>query len=405
MRAVDRYRAFLLDLDGVVYRGQEAVPGAAEAVAGLRDAGRRVVFITNNSARTPEQVADRLDGLGVAARPEEVVTSAQATATLVAREDGERTAFVIGEEGVRHALRDAGIEVLDGVPRSAGFVVVGWDRAVDYEKLRVATVLVGRGARLVATNEDASYPAPGGELWPGAGSLLAAVETASGVRATVVGKPHRALFDAAVERAGTDRVLVVGDRIETDVAGAVAAGLDAALVLTGTAGPHDLLNHDALPVAVLPDLSAIDVDRRWPRVRPAAEEDRDQVRKLLQDSGLVPGATGTDGAVVAEEGTVVGTAAADVSGDEAYLHSVAVDRGARGAGLGSLCVAAAVRRAAALGARRVFLLTEDADGFFSRLGFQALERGRLPSWAAEQGTHCSTGATAMVRDVVRARHQ
>ena len=405
MRPVDRYDAFLLDLDGVLYRGEDAVPGAAEAVGGLRAAERAVVFLTNNSARTPEQVADKLAGMGIEARPEEVVTSGQATARVLARlvaEDGRpRSAFVIGERGVREALGEAGIEVLDGDPPEAGFVVVGWDRQVDYGKLRTATVLVHRGARLVATNADPSYPAAGGESWPGAGALLAAVETASGASADVVGKPYRPLFDEALGRAGTDRALMVGDRIETDVAGAVSAGLDSALVLTGAARPADLLDRDPAASLVLDDVGGLLAERREVRVRDARPGDAPEVARLLRASGLEPADVDhvLRDTVVAEGDGLAATAAAAVHHDEAYLHSVAVAEDARGQRVGTLVTAAAIRRAAAAGARTAYLLTETAGAFFEGLGFEAGTRDDLPGWVVERATACSETATAMRRSV------
>ena len=169
------YDAFLFDLDGVLYRASEPVPGAAEAVGALRALGKRLAFLTNNSARTPEEVAAHLRSVGVEAAPEEVETSALSTAGFLRARDVS-TAFVVGERGLRDALSAAGVLLLDGEPDAADAVVVGWDRRVDYEKLRVASVLVQRGARLVASNADPSYPAPGGLAWPGAGAILAAIE-------------------------------------------------------------------------------------------------------------------------------------------------------------------------------------------------------------------------------------
>lgn len=395
----ERYEAFLFDLDGVVYRGSEAVPGAARALARLREAGRRVMFLTNNSARTPGQIVEKLKGLGVAADPREVVTSAQALAGLLAVRDGDRTAYVIGEDGVKEALRDAGLDVLEGRPERAGYVVVGWDRNVAYDDLRTATVLVGRGATLVATNADPSYPAEGGELWPGAGSILAAVETATGISAEVAGKPDTPLFEAALERAGTRSAAVIGDRIETDIAGARGAGLDGILVWTGAASPADLLDQDALPVATISSLEELFQEGPRPRIRPAGPGDSGRIERLLQKAGLDAADPPGDRVVAVDGEEVVGTATCDVQGDRAYLRSVAVSERARGFGFGVLVTAAAVRGAAARGARRVFLVTESAEGFFASLGFEPVERASLPAWVRSQSTVCSETATAMTRSV------
>jgi HAD superfamily hydrolase (TIGR01457 family) len=395
----EAYEAFLLDLDGVVYRGTEVVPGAARALARLRESGRRVLFLTNNSARTPEQIVEKLEGLGVAADPGEVVTSAQALAGFLAGRDGDRTAFVIGEDGVREALRDAGIEVLEGEPDRAGYVVVGWDRDLTYDDLRTASVLVGRGATLVATNADASYPAEGGELWPGAGSILAAVETATGVAAEVAGKPDAPLFEAALERAGTRSAAVIGDRIETDIAGARGAGLDGILVWTGAASPANLLDHDSLPVATLDGLEGLFEERPRARLRPAGPPDAVRVIALLEEAGLDAAEAPTETVVAIDGGDVVGTAACDVQGDQAYLRSVTVSESARGFGVGALVTAAAVRDAVARGARGVYLVTESAEGFFARLGFELLERRALPAWVRARSTECSESASPMTRSV------
>lgn len=379
--------------------------GAAEAVEELRGDGRRVLFLTNNSARTPEDVASKLRGMGIPAEPDEVLTSAQATAAFLARDvasSGRRaTAFVVGERGIVDALGGAGIEAGDPEP---DYVVVGWDRGVDYDKLRRAAVHVRAGARLVATNADATYPAPGGELWPGAGSLLAAVETASGRRATVIGKPHRPMFDAALERVGTRRALVVGDRLETDVAGAAGAGLDAALVLSGAAALADLPDAPALPVAVLPDLGNVLAPRPAVAIRRAASDDLDRVAALADPGGRFRDeiTAGLDRSVLAVDGEeILATAAADVGGDEGYLRAVATDEAARGLGIGALAVAGAARLAGEDGATRLSLLTEEAEGFFARLGFERTERGRLPAWILDRSRECPDGAVAMTRPLRR----
>lgn len=254
----ERYDALFLDLDGVLFRGAETVAGGPETLAALRADGQRIAFVTNNSAHTPEQVADKLAGHGYEARPDEVVTSALATADLLA-ERGATEAYVVGEEGIRRALADASVRVLDGEPAAAPFVVVGWDREVTYATLRTASLLVERGATLVATNADASYPAPDG-FWPGAGALLAAITTTTGAEPLIVGKPHPPLYLAALRRVGGERPLVVGDRLETDIAGAVALGWDSLLVLSGATSAGAADASAIRPTYVGPDVGALLAD-------------------------------------------------------------------------------------------------------------------------------------------------
>jgi glycerol-1-phosphatase len=255
MALADRYDAFLFDLDGVLYRAESPVEHAAEAVAELRRRDGAIVFMTNNSSRTPVQVAEKLTGVGVDAEPGEVVSSALVTADLL-RDRGISEAFVIGEDGVLEALADAGIALL-GVGASTGqAVVVGWDRAITYDKLRTAALLIQRGALLVATNADPTYPAPDG-MWPGAGSLLAAVVAATGAEPLVVGKPYAPLFEAACRRAGRDRPLVIGDRLDTDIEGAAALGLPSLLVLTGISNREQAATAAVRPTYVGDDLRAL----------------------------------------------------------------------------------------------------------------------------------------------------
>ena len=252
----DPYDAILLDLDGVLYRWPEPIPGAADAVAALRKAGKRIAFVTNNSSRTPAQVAERLASVGVEAEPEEVITSALATATILA-ERGTGSAFVIGEEGLLEALADVGIRVVKAPSDEVDAVVVGFDRGADYTKLKDASVLVERGASLVASNADHSFPAPGGESWPGAGALLAAIETTTGTRGEVFGKPEAPLFERALASVGGGRPLVVGDRLDTDIVGASRLGWDSALVLTGDARREDVESSTWKPTFLVDDLSGL----------------------------------------------------------------------------------------------------------------------------------------------------
>jgi HAD superfamily hydrolase (TIGR01457 family) len=254
-----RYDALMFDLDGVLYRGSEPVPGALETMHALRAAGANVVFLTNNSSRTPEQVSAKLGGMGMKSSPAEVVTSATATADLLAVRGGG-TAFVMGGDGVVGALMDAGLRVVDGEPEEVDLVVVGIDDDLTYARLRTACVLVHRGASFVATNADPTFPGPRGELWPGAGALVAAITTATGVEAEVVGKPHAPLFRAALRRAGGRSPLVIGDRLDTDIAGAAALGWDSLLVLSGVSTEEEMTASTYRPTYVAPDVRALLLD-------------------------------------------------------------------------------------------------------------------------------------------------
>lgn len=251
----ERYDCILFDLDGVLYRGEGAVPSAPPTLAELRRRSVRPVFLTNNSSRTPLQVAEKLRGIGIEAEPGEVVTSALATAELLAERGGGR-AFVIGQDGVREALSDAGIAIVDGDPEEADLVVVGYDGGATYGSLKRASLLVQRGARLVATNADGSYPAADG-LWPGAGALLAVITTTTGAEPEIVGKPFAPLFEAGRRRGGGGRPLVVGDRLDTDIEGAARLGWDSMLVLTGVSGREDVERLGIVPTVIAEDVSAL----------------------------------------------------------------------------------------------------------------------------------------------------
>ena len=397
----ERYDALLIDLDGVVYRGDEVIPGA-EALRQVRRMGPRILFLTNNSSRAPAHLADKLARLGVQAAPEEILTSGVATATLLRREGfGGGSAFVIGETGLREALTAAEIRILDGQPLGAELVVVGWDRSVDYEKLRTASLLVQRGARLVATNADASYPAPDG-LWPGAGAILSFITTTTGVTPTVVGKPHRAMFDAAIELTGATAPLVVGDRLDTDIAGAMAMGWDSLLVFSGAASPSELMWSDRVPTYLANDLTGLLGDPPAGRFRDATAEDANALRSLLRsaglsDEGLLERLAST---IVCDDhgGPLAATACLESVGGYGILRSVAVRADARAKGLGMLAVAAAARGAKALGIVNISLFTDEAETFFHRLGFRKMTRNELPEpvrSSRHAAMECAASATPM----------
>ena len=229
-----RYDGFVLDLDGCVYVGSEATSGASGAIRALREAGKGVVFATNDPRHAVEEYVRRLWGVGVRASASDVVTAGAATQHLLAETHSGETAFVIGTAAMQRHVSDAGMQVVNGtdVASHAAVVVVGGTDELCYDDLRHATLSLRSGAAFVAAGRDSTYPMPDG-LWPGTGAIVVALEYASDRTADVVGKPEPGLIRTAVDRLGAGRVLVVGDRLDADVAAAHAAGLDAALVLTG----------------------------------------------------------------------------------------------------------------------------------------------------------------------------
>lgn len=239
---LDGYAGLVLDLDGVVVLGAALISGADSALAAVRDAGVGVEFVTNNATRTPEQVAAVLMEAGVAARAEEVATSAMAAAELL--EPGT-PCLVIGMEGLRRAVADRGCtEVAE--PDRAEAVVVGLDRELRYDDLRRATLALRRGARFVAANTDRTFPALEG-LVPGAGAIVAALVAASDRQPEIAGKPYAPLFETAAAHLPPGRLLMVGDRLDTDIAGAAALGWDTALVLTGVSTAAEAAAADPPP--------------------------------------------------------------------------------------------------------------------------------------------------------------
>lgn len=254
----------ILDMDGVLWRGETALPGVVDFFATLRRKGIGVVLATNNATKVAVQYKEKLAGLGVDIAADRILTSAEATAGYLSEQyPAGTTAYVVGESGLEVALRNREFNLLQsdgyvGQGEHADVVVVGFTRHVCYPQLASAAHLVNNGARFVGTNPDVTFPSEWGPL-PGAGSLLAFLQAATGQEPLIVGKPNQAIFHEALARLGgtPQNTAMVGDRLETDIAGAQAAGLRTILLLSGVTGRQELDESDLQPDHVFDDLRAL----------------------------------------------------------------------------------------------------------------------------------------------------
>jgi glycerol 3-phosphatase-2 len=238
---VDGYDAVLLDLDGVVYLGPMAVPGAPEAVGRLHQREVKTGFVTNNAARPPAAVAAHLRELGIQADDADVVTSAQAAAHLLVDRFGEGSrVLVVGGAGILAALAERRLTPVHSADEDPVAVIQGWALDLTWEQLNEAAIAIHRGAHWVATNVDPTRPTDRG-LVPGNGAAVAAVRMAVTSQPEVAGKPFRPLLDETTTRLGATTPIFVGDRLDTDIAGAQIAGMDSMLVLTGSHRGRDVL--------------------------------------------------------------------------------------------------------------------------------------------------------------------
>jgi len=255
---LQRIRGWLIDLDGVIYRGEQVLDGAAEFVELLRLQEIPFLFLTNNSTRTPEQYAGRLRSMGIAAEPREFYTSALATAKYLTRraEPGSRI-LMIGTDGLRQALLDSGFELVHDF-KEAEYCVVGYSSELTYDDLKRATLAIRSGAAFIATNPDPTLPVEEG-LIPGIGATLAALTAASGVEPAVIGKPHDTIVNLALEQLGipASATGILGDRLDTDILGGQRAGLQTVFILTGSNDEADLAVSDIHPNMIVNDLAEL----------------------------------------------------------------------------------------------------------------------------------------------------
>ncbi|MBV9820544.1 MAG: HAD-IIA family hydrolase [Solirubrobacterales bacterium] len=248
-RAPDRvYCAYVFDLDGTVYLGDELLPGAKRLIEGLRAGGRAVRFVSNNATQDPEQYADKLSGLGLETSVEEVVSSIVVTTRWLLDNAPDAVVFAIGEEPLQRALGEAGIR-MSSDPAEIDVVIASYDRSFHYRKLQIAfdAIWFHRRARLIATNPDRFCPLPDGRGEPDCAAITAAIEACTGARAEqVLGKPSSAVLDAALDGLGLDAedCMMVGDRLSTDIRMGLDAGMATALVLTGDTKLDDLEQSD-----------------------------------------------------------------------------------------------------------------------------------------------------------------
>ncbi|WP_027109101.1 TIGR01457 family HAD-type hydrolase [Lacticigenium naphthae] len=250
--AKKHYKGYLVDLDGTMYRGTDPIPEAPDFIQRLRKANIPFLFLTNNSTSRPSEVQRRLvDRFGIEAYKEEIYTTSLATADFLSKRGG-KTVYVIGEDGLKRALRKAGFKEDRENP---DYVVVGMDRKVSYKEFEEATLAIQKGATFIGTNKDTNIPTEKG-LSPGAGSIIGLVEIATRQKPIYIGKPEAIMMDLAIEHIGLkkEEVLMVGDNYETDIMAGIQNGIDTLLVFTGFTSKHELAHFAEQPTYTVDNL-------------------------------------------------------------------------------------------------------------------------------------------------------
>jgi 4-nitrophenyl phosphatase len=270
MGPIDNFNTFIIDMDGVLWHGDQPLPGLVEFFATLRERQIRFILATNNASQTAGQYVDKLARMGVEVESGEILTSAMATALYLAQhtDPASTRVFVIGEKGARQPLIEQGftltglyeVDVLgsDAPKVGADYVVCGMDRELTWDKLATAALNINAGAKFIGTNPDTSLPTELG-FTHGNGAILAALQAATGVVPIIIGKPEPLMYQQALTLLGVGptETMAIGDRLETDILGAVRAGISSLMVLTGVSSEEDLKTSDYQPNWVLPDIRAI----------------------------------------------------------------------------------------------------------------------------------------------------
>jgi NagD protein len=266
-------KGFLVDMDGVIYRGSELIPGAVEFIRLLRMFNIPFLFLTNNSQRTRRDVATKLNRMGIPIEESHVFTCAMATARFLAAQKPHGTAYVIGEGGLLHALHRNGYSIVDKNP---DYVVVGEGRTLSFEVVEHAVQMVLDGARLIATNLDPNCPTASGTR-PGCGAIVALIEAATGVKAFSVGKPSPVMMRTARKELGlaSSETIMIGDTMETDILGGVQMGYRTILVLSGGTKAEDLIHYAYRPDMIIDSLADIADPQRLTELFPSLKREDD----------------------------------------------------------------------------------------------------------------------------------
>jgi len=251
-----KIRALILDMDGVLWRDNQPIGDLPTIFAEINQLGWQVVLATNNATKSAQQFVEKLATFSVEIEPWQVINSAEATAHYLSQQHPQGgPVFVVGEEGLISTLAEKGFYVSDERPLA---VIAALDHGLNYEKLRKATLFIRAGVPFIGTNPDRTFPTPEGQV-PGAGSIIATLETASDVTALVIGKPNPAMYEFALERMGTttEETLIVGDRLETDIAGAQRLGSPCALVLSGVTNEAQAWQWEPSPDMIVDNLTSV----------------------------------------------------------------------------------------------------------------------------------------------------
>jgi len=256
MENLQNKKAFICDMDGVIYHGNKLLPGVLEFVQWLQRENKKFVFLTNSSARTLRELSEKLARMGLKVDESHFYTSARATAAFLASQLPGGSAYVIGDAGIINALYDAGYSINDTNP---DYVVVSESANYDYARICHATKLVLNGAKLIGTNPDLTGPADGGQIIPATGSLLAPIELATGSKAYYVGKPNPLMMRNALKKLGCRReeTAIIGDRMDTDIIAGIESEIETVLVLSGVTEESDIKRYPYRPHHVYPDVGSL----------------------------------------------------------------------------------------------------------------------------------------------------